>query len=159
MTASATARRSALTDPIDRPTVLQRILRTWLGVTLAFAGVSHLTSQREAFQAQVPAWVPVGEDLVVVVSGVVEVTLGLALVALLVPSLSRWRAVVGLVVAMFFVVIFPGNVGQWLEGKAAFGLDTDAQRVARLFFQPVLVVWALWSTGAWSALVDWRRRR
>jgi uncharacterized membrane protein len=97
----------------------------------------------------VPAWVPVGEDLVVVASGVVEIGLGLALLALLLRPFARHRVVVGLVVAAFFVAIFPGNVGQWLEHEDAFGLDSDGARLARLAFQPVLVAWALWSTGAW----------
>ncbi len=35
-------------------------------------------------------------------------------------------------------------------------LDSDSKRLARLFFQPLLVVWALWATGAWAA---WRDRR
>lgn len=134
-------------------------LRTLLGGVLVFAGVSHLTNQREAFRAQVPAWVPVGEDLVVVASGIVEIGLGLALLALLVPAFARHRVVVGLVVAAFFVVIFPGNVGQWLEHEDAFGLDSDGARLARLAFQPVLVAWALWSTAAWGPLVDWWRSR
>lgn len=134
---------------------LKVALRTLLGVVLGVAGLAHLTAQREAFRAQVPAWVPVSEDLVVVISGIAELGLGAALVALLHPALGHHRATVGLVVAAFFVVIFPGNVGQWLEGEDAFGLDTDAERFGRLFFQPVLVIWALWSTDAWRAL---RRR-
>ena len=125
-----------------------------------FAGVSHLSSQREEFRAQVPAWVPLSEDLVVVLSGVVEIVLGLVLIALLLRSVSQHTVVVGIVVAAFFVVIFPGNVGQWLEREDAFGLDTDAERLTRLFFQPLLVAWALWSTGAWRYLVarfrSWR---
>ena len=133
--------------------VVRITLRTLLGVALVFAGVSHLTSQREEFRAQVPAWVPVSEDFVVVVSGIVEIALGAALIVLLVPALARYRVAVGLVVAAFFVAIFPGNVGQWLEHKDAFGLDSDGARLARLAFQPVLVAWALWSTGAWGLLV------
>jgi uncharacterized membrane protein len=141
-----------LIDPHDRPTRWQVVARTLLGVVLAVAGISHLTNQREAFQAQVPAWVPIDEDLVVVASGVVEIFLGALLLALLVPALSRHRVVVGLVVALFFIAVFPGNVGQWLERQDAFGLDTDAKRLGRLLFQPVLIAWALWSTGAWRTI-------
>lgn len=159
MTTSATDRRTVLTDPIDQPTIAQRVLRTALGVVLAFAGLGHLTTQREEFQAQVPAWVPLSEDLVVIASGLVEIALGIALVALLVPRLARHRVIVGLAAAAFFVVIFPGNVGQWLEGKDAFGLDSDGERFVRLLFQPLLVACALWSTGAWSALRTWWHRR
>lgn len=132
---------------------VQVVVRTLLGAALIFAGVSHLTTQRKEFRAQVPAWVPVGEDLVVLLSGVVEIALGLALIGLLLRTVSRHSVVVGIVVAAFFVVIFPGNVGQWLEHEDAFGLDTDGERLTRLFFQPVLVAWALWSTGAWGYVI------
>lgn len=124
--------------------------RWLLGAGLVFAGVGHLTFQREEFQAQVPDWFPVDADLVVVLSGVVEIVLGLALILL-----SRYRILVGWVVAAFFVVVFPGNIAQYVEGTDAFGLDTDTARFVRLFFQPVLVAWALWSSGAWRA---WRSR-
>jgi uncharacterized membrane protein len=123
------------------------VLRWLLGVALVGAGVGHLTAQRTEFRAQVPGWFPVDEDVVVVVSGLVEIALGLALILLV-----RHRVVVGTIVAAFFVVIFPGNVAQWTEGVDAFGLDTDAERFARLFFQPVLVIWALGATGASQAI-------
>jgi len=96
----------------------------------------------------VPDWFPLDDDLVVVGSGIVELALGAALI-----GLPRHRVIVGTVVAAFFVVIFPGNIAQWTEGTDAFGLDTDAKRFARLFFQPLLVIWALGATGAWQA---WR---
>ena len=124
-------------------TLARHALRIALGVFLAAAGVFHLTTLRTEFQAQVPSWFPVDADLVVVVSGVVEVVLGLAL--LLAPA--RHRRLVGLVVAAFFVAVFPGNVAQYVEGTSAFGLDTDGARLTRLFFQPVLVVAALWACG------------
>jgi uncharacterized membrane protein len=128
-----------------------RTVARWaLGGTLVVAGTGHLTNQREEFRAQVPSWVPIDDDLVVLSSGVVEIALGLALIVL-----RRQRAVVGLVVAGFFVVIFPGNIAQYAEHTDAFGLDTDTKRLVRLFFQPVLVVWALWSTGA----TRWLARR
>src|SRR5690349_15637380 len=130
---------------------VRTIARVALGAALLVAGTGHLTVQREEFRAQVPNWFPIDEDAVVVASGVVELLLGAALVAC-----GRRRApVVGVVVAGFFVVIFPGNVGQLVDRADAFGLDTDAKRVARLFFQPALVLWALWSTGGWA----WLRRR
>jgi uncharacterized membrane protein len=126
-------------------------LRCILGAALIGAGVAHLTSQRTEFQAQVPSWFPLDEDFVVVVSGIVEIALGVALIVL-----RRHRVLVGAIVAAFFVAIFPGNIAQWSEGVDAFGLDTDTERFVRLFFQPVLVVWALAATGAWRA---YRARR
>lgn len=128
-------------------TLTRRIGRIGLGLGLVFAGISHLTFSREEFQAQVPDWFPVDEDVTVLASGAVEIALGTSLVVL-----SRRRVAVGLIAAAFFVVIFPGNIGQWLEHKDGFGLDTDAKRLGRLFFQPLLVAWALWSTGAFGAL-------
>ena len=136
------------TSPASGPG-FRTALRVLLGAALVGAGVAHLTSQRTEFRAQVPSWFPVDEDLVVVVSGVVEIALGASLI-----GLPRHRVLVGTIVAAFFVVIFPGNVAQWREGVDAFGLDTDAKRFARLFFQPVLVIWALGATGAWHAYRD-----
>lgn len=121
--------------------------RLALGAALAGAGVSHLTTAREEFQAQVPAWVPLDEDVVVLASGVVEIGLGAALLA----APRRWRPAVGLAAAGFFVAIFPGNIAQYTEGVDAFGLDTDTKRFVRLFFQPVLIALALWSTEALSS--------
>ena len=46
-----------------------------------------------------------------------------------------------------FVVLASGVV----EIALGVGLDTDTKRLVRLFFQPLLVMWALGSTGAWSA--------
>ncbi|MDY0911827.1 hypothetical protein [Rathayibacter festucae] len=129
------------------------IARVLLGLVLVLAGTGHLTFARQSFQAQVPPWLPFDADFVVVASGVVEIALGLALLLL-----RRRRVLVGIVVAAFFVAVFPGNVSQLVTRTPAFGLETDAARAIRLLFQPLLVLWALWSTGvlaAWSA----RRRR
>ena len=122
--------------------VLETLGRIILGSAMVGAGVLHLTAQRQEFQAQVPDWFPIDADLTVVGSGVVEIGLGAALVAL-----PRHKRIVGLLLAGFYVVIFPGNIAQYVEGTDAFGLDTDRARLIRLFFQPVLVVWALWAGG------------
>ena len=127
------------------------LMRVTLGGVLVFAGASHLTVGRTEFLAQVPSWVPLSADLVVILSGVAEIAIGLALVAL-----SRRRAAVGLVAAAFFVAIFPGNVSQYLNGVDAFGLSSDGARLGRLFFQPLLVAWALWATDAWRVFVRGR---
>ncbi|UTT59127.1 DoxX family protein [Cellulosimicrobium cellulans] len=144
---------SVLTRPAPPVPPVVTVARVALGLALVGAGISHLTVAREEFQAQVPSWFPVDDDVTVLASGAVEIALGGSLVVL-----SRWRVAVGLVAAAFFVVIFPGNVGQWLEHQDGFGLDTDAKRFGRLFFQPVLVAWALWSTGALRALRRARSR-
>jgi uncharacterized membrane protein len=126
-----------------------------LGAVLLTAGAGHLTTQREEFRAQVPSWFPGDPDPVVVASGVVELALGAALV-------GTWRqparAVVGGTAAAFFVAVFPGNIAQYTGHVDAFGLDTDAKRAVRLVFQPVLVAWALASTGAVRAYRERRAR-
>jgi len=126
--------------------VVRTVFRWVLAGVLLYAGLAHLTSSRTEFQAQVPDWVPLGADAVVILSGLVELALGASLLVL-----RRHRALVGWVVAAFFVAIFPGNISQFVDGDAAFGLDSDLARGVRLAFQPVLVVWALWCTGAWAA--------
>ncbi len=119
------------------------VARLLLGAALIFAGIGHLTFARETFQAQVPNWVPLDADFVVIASGVVELCLGLAL-----ASLSKYQVQIGWLTAAFFIAVFPGNVSQYLTHTNAFGLNTDEARLIRLFFQPLLVAWALWSTGA-----------
>ena len=130
--------------------VAKTSVRLLLAGFLIFAGIAHLTFGREDFRAQVPIWLPLDVDFVVVASGVVEIVLGLAL-----ASTSKWMPQIGLIVAAFFVAVFAGNINQYVQGIDAFGLNTDEARLIRLFFQPVLIAWALWSTGAWS----WLRAR
>lgn len=125
--------------------------RLLLGGFLVLAGVSHLGWSREAFYAQVPPWLALDVDFVVVASGLVEIGLGLGLLLL-----RRGRVALGWVVAAFFVLVFPGNISQFATGADSFGLNTDLSRGIRLLFQPLLVLWALWSTGAWR---DWRENR
>jgi len=126
---------------------LQTAMRILLGSLMILAAVGHFTFQREEFQAQVPDWIPMSKDIVVILSGVVELALGLAML-----FWKSQRVLVGLSLAAFFVLVFPGNIAQYMNGTDAFGLDTDRARLIRLFFQPVLIIWALWSTGALKAL-------
>ncbi len=131
------------------------VAQVLLGAALIYTGILHLTTSRLEFQAQVPNWIPLSADFVVLASGVVEITLGLLL-----SSLQR-RAAVGIATALFFVAIFPGNISQYMNKVDAFGLDSDRARLIRLFFQPLLVLWALWSTEAWRVInskVAHRRR-
>lgn len=140
--------------PARRTSVAAIIAQVLLGLFLLVAGIGHLTVARDAFQAQVPTWLPIDVDFVVVASGVVEIFLGLSLLVL-----WRWRPWVGWVVAAFFVAIFPGNISQFTTGTDSFGLNDDLSRGIRLLFQPLLVLWALWSTGAWKAWRAWRAER
>ena len=129
-------------------TSTQNIFRILLGCLLVFTGTGHLTFVRTDFIAQVPDWVPLDKDIVVLLSGVVEIVIGLSLI-----FLKRYRVAVGWVAAAFFVAIFPGNYAQYANHVDAFGLNTDNLRLTRLFLHPLLIIWPLWSTGAWSAFL------
>src|SRR5271156_4256893 len=141
-------RRRRRQPAVDRPvssSLRRSVARVLLGAFLLYTGVSHLSFARTAFYAQVPAWLPLNADFVIIASGVMEIALGASLVLL-----TRWRVPVGLVAAIFFVSVFPGNVSQFITHANAFGLDSDLARGIRLLFQPLLVIWALWCTGAWA---------
>ncbi len=140
----------ARTPKSSRP-VLRTGGRLLLGGFLLLVGISHLSWARHTFRAQVPAWLPLDPDVVVVISGIVEIMLGLALI-----TVPRQRVAVGWIVAVFFLAVFPGNISQLVTHTDSFGLNTDLARGIRLLFQPLLVAWALWSTGAWRA---WQTRR
>jgi uncharacterized membrane protein len=126
--------------------MIRHIARTLLGAALTYAGITHLTSSRQEFQAQVPTILQSQADFVVIASGVVEILLGLSLILLI-----KYRTQIGWITAAFFIAIFPGNISQYINGTDAFGLNTDQARAIRLLFQPLLVIWALWSTGAWTS--------
>ncbi|MFW0718265.1 hypothetical protein [Pedobacter sp. N23S346] len=121
---------------------IKNTARVLLGAGLIVAGIGHLTFSRKEFQAQVPDWVPLKKDDTVVYSGFVEIALGTALIV----APKKYRSTVGVLAASLFVGVFPGNVSQYTNRRDGFGLDTDSKRLARLFFQPVLVYWAWKST-------------
>jgi uncharacterized membrane protein len=123
--------------------VIAKVLQICLGIALVYTGTLHLTSRRQDFQAQVPPWLGLDPDFVVLASGYVELALGFALI-----FLWKFREEVGLATALFFILIFPGNIRQYIDSVDAFGLDTDGRRAIRLLFQPLLILWALWSTKA-----------
>jgi len=121
---------------------LKNAARVTLGAALIFAGISHLSFARKEFWAQVPDWVPLKKDATVFYSGIGEIVLGASLVF----APKRFRPPAGAVAAGFFVAVFPGNIAQYTHHRSAFGLDTDQKRLARLFFQPLLIGLAWWST-------------
>ena len=133
--------------------MIKKLFQVLLGITLLYTGTLHLTSQRLEFQAQVPPWLGLDPDVVVIASGYVEIALGLSLI-----TLWRFREDVGLATAIFFILIFPGNIRQYIDGIDAFGLDTDIKRAVRLLFQPLLVLWAIWSTDAFKKYILRARR-
>lgn len=139
--------------------MIRAVARWVLAAALGAIGILHFSGTR-GFRVVVPEWATrisrLDKDAIVIASGAAEVALAAGLVLL--PG-ERRR--IGIATAAFFVAVLPGNVHQWRTRRSTPGLDTDARRFGRLFFQPVLVAWALWATGgtAASAATSTRRRR
>jgi uncharacterized membrane protein len=141
-----------MNNPSIKTTTVQNIFRILLGAFMLYAGIGHLTFLREAFQAQVPTWITTDEgfmDFIILSSGIVEIAFG----ALIVRG-GKLKVETGIALAIFYILVFPGNINQYVNQIDSFGLDTDSKRLIRLFFQPVLILWALWSTGALKYLVN-----
>jgi uncharacterized membrane protein len=135
--------------------LIKTLAQLGLGAFLLSAGISHLESNRTEFLAQVPTWLPLDPDFVVIASGLVEITLGVLLITTAL-ILKKYRKVIGLITALFFILIFPGNINQYVNQIDAFGLDTDTKRLIRLFFQTPLVAWALWCSNAFRLIKKFR---
>ena len=135
--------------------LIKTLAQLGLGAFLLSAGISHLESNRTEFLAQVPTWLPLDPDFVVIASGLVEITLG-ALLITTALIFKKYRGVIGISTAVFFILIFPGNINQYVNQIDAFGLDTDTKRLIRLFFQPPLVIWALWCSNAFRLIKKFR---
>ena len=127
--------------------MIKNLIRITLGAFMLLAGIGHLTYARETFQAQVPDWIPLSKDFVVLASGIVEIALGLAMI-----FLTKQKRKVGMILAIFYVLVFPGNIAQYIEHRDGFGLDTDTKRFVRLLFQPVLIFLCLYSTDVLKRL-------
>lgn len=127
---------------------MKNLIRIGMGLMMIAAGIGHLTFVRKTFQVQVPDFVPFPKDFTVLASGVVEIALGLMLVIG-----GKKKKEFGLFLAIFFVLIFPGNIHQYTEKLDGFGLDSDSKRRARLFMQPLLIALVLYVTGGWKLLV------
>ena len=134
--------------------ILRRVPQMVLGAGLTYAGIGHLTTSRLEFRAQVPTLFKSYEDFVVLASGVVEIVLGISLLVL-----WKYRVQVGIAVGFFFIAVFWGNISQYVNHIDAFGLNSDTARFIRLLFQPLLVMWALGSTGAWQAIRKFSKGR
>ena len=128
-----------------KTTTIQNVFRVLLGLAMLYIGIGHLTFRRIEFQAQVPTWLTTEEnlmDFVILASGIVEIIFGTLMV-----WGGKLKVKTGIALAIFYILIFPGNINQYVNGIDAFNLNTDTKRLVRLFFQPILLLWALWSTG------------
>ena len=121
---------------------IKTIAKYGLGAMLISAGIGHLTFARKEFQAQVPEWVPLEKDDTVVYSGIVEIAMGTAIIA----APKKYESLVGRLAAGLFTAVFFLFIAQYKNRKDSFGLNTDNKRFARLFMQPLLLLWAIKAT-------------
>ena len=129
-----------------KTSIVQNIFRILLGLIMLYIGIAHLSFRRIEFQAQVPTWLTTDKDLmdlVVLISGYVEIAFGILMIAG-----GKLKVKTGIVLGIFYILIFPGNINQYINEIDSLRLDSENKRLIRLFFQPLLVLWALWSTGA-----------
>ncbi len=129
----------------EKTGVIQNVFRVLLGAFMLYAGIGHLTFLRVEFQSQVPTWITTDKsfiDFIILASGVMEIVFGLLMVLG-----GKLKVKTGIALALFYILIFPGNINQYVNQIDAFGLNTDNKRFIRLLFQPVLIIWALWASG------------
>ena len=126
--------------------IIQNIFRILLGLIMLYIGIAHLSFRRIEFQAQVPTWLTTNEgmmDLVVLISGYIEIAFGILMIVG-----GKLKVKTGIALGIFYILIFPGNINQYVNEINSLRLDSENKRLIRLFFQPLLVLWAFWSTGA-----------
>ena len=113
---------------------------------MLYIGIAHLSFRRIEFQAQVPTWLTTDKglmDLVVLISGYVEIAFGILMILG-----GKLKVKTGIALGFFYILIFPGNINQYINEIDSLRLDSENKRLIRLFFQPLLVLWAFWSSGA-----------
>ena len=115
--------------------------RRGMAAAMVVAGVAHLVGP-DPFVQHLPGWVP-GRELLVLLTGLIEIGLGFALVG---PPARRGAT--GRVLALYLVAVWPANVYVAVAGVDVDGLPGGRYPWIRLPFQVLFIAWALWSTGA-----------
>ncbi len=111
-----------------------------LGAFYVFGGWNHFANP-DFYAPMMPPYLP-AHDLLIRLSGVAEVTLG---VAVLVPAsrrLAAWGIIallVAVVPANFHIAIYDLPIGEATQGAGGWNW-------VRIAFQPVLMLWAWWHT-------------
>jgi uncharacterized membrane protein len=119
-------------------------MRLAMALALFFVGTDHwLNPQR--YVPMMPPWVPLHLESVLF-TGAAEIAGGLGL---LIPKVRR---LAGLMLAIYFIAVFPANIHNALNGLAVDGLPQAGWYYwARLPFQPLAIWWALYA----AELVRW----
>lgn len=111
-------------------------MRWGLAAALIFFGMDHLlTPQR--YLDMIPDFLPFHAEIVLF-TGLCEIAGALGIL------LPRTRRLAGIMLAIYFVCVFPANIKNAVEGLAVDGLPTASWYYwVRLLFQPLAIWWAL----------------
>ncbi len=127
---------------------LRTVMRWIMAAFYAVAGVGHVLHP-EPFLAIIPGWVPFPRE-VILLTGLCELAGAIALVT------TRFRALAGIMLALYALCVWPANIRHALEHIVLPPIpDTWWYHGPRLAFQPVLIWWALFC----ASVVDWPWRR
>ena len=110
----------------------QNSIRILLGLIMIYIGIGHLTFLQIDFQAQVPTGLTIQKNLIyliIIASGIIEIIL-----VILTVVGGKLKVKTGISLAIFYVLIFPGNINQYINEIDAFNLKTDKSRFIRLLF-------------------------
>ncbi|WP_280771808.1 DoxX family protein [Salipaludibacillus daqingensis] len=108
-----------------------------MAVFLVFFGTSHFFLQEELV-AMVPDFLPY-PVFIVYLTGIIEIVLAAGLI---IPGTRRWS---GILLAIYFVAVFPANVIKAMSDIEIGGtFNSPAMSWVRLLFQPIFIVWALY---------------
>ncbi len=91
-----------------KTSTIQNIFRILLGLIMLYIGIAHLSFRRIEFQAQVPTWLTTDDglmDLVVLISGYIEIAFGILMVVG-----DKLKVKTGIALGIFYILIFPGNI-------------------------------------------------
>jgi uncharacterized membrane protein len=118
-------------------------MRWGLSLALVFTGVDHLVTPAR-YLPMMPGVVPFPAE-VVSLTGLCEIA---GAIALLVP---RSRRLAGIMLAIYFVCVFPANIKNAIDGLSVEGLPSATWYYwVRLMSQPLVIWWSLYA----STVVD-----
>ncbi len=106
------------------------------------SGYGHLFLASDEIELLVPTWSPLSPKAMVIVTGYIEIIIGLAFI-----FIRRKVHLIGWILVVFLILVFPGNLYQYNNDIDALGLNTSGKRLARLFLQPIIILWVLYVSG------------
>lgn len=121
----------------DKTSTLKLISRVIFGLLFTLAGINHFLNSA-FYESIMPPYLPF-PHLLVIVSGVFEIVLGLAVI---IPKYSRFAAW-GLI--LLLIAVFPANIHMAMHPEKFPDMST-ATLIVRLPLQLVLILWAYWYT-------------